>query len=66
MVAAYKIIIDGETNIDMVIEEMRSYQGIWSDWDSKYILALSHRRDEIFQRVNAEISTLKGAPKLSA
>lgn len=59
MVAAYKIIIDGETNIDMVIEEMRSYHGIWADLDSQYIRELSYRRDKIFQRVKAKLSTVE-------
>lgn len=58
MVAAYKIILDGQTSPDeiaAVLNEMQSYKGVWSEATTKYIKDLSLRRNEILQKVNAFI-----------
>ena len=59
MVAAYKIIIEGNTNIHSVIDEMYSYQGFWSPLDAHYIRGLSDRRNEILQKVEDKKPTLE-------
>lgn len=59
MVAAYKIIIEGQTSdagIAAVVDEMRSYKGFWSDSTTRYIKGLALRRDEIMQKVNAFVA----------
>jgi protein tyrosine phosphatase len=56
MVAAYKIILDGQTSPDQIaaiLNEMQSYKGVWSAATTEYIEDLSRRRDEILQKVNA-------------
>lgn len=56
MVAAYKIILLGQTSpaeITAVLNEMQSYKGVWSTATTKYIEGLSHRRRQILQKVNA-------------
>lgn len=58
MVAAYKIILGGQTSPDelaAVLNEMQSYKGVWSEATTKYIKDLSLRRNEILQKVNAFI-----------
>ena len=55
MIAAYKIIIDGQTSdaeMAAVIYDMRSYKGFWSDSTTRYIKGLALRRDEIMRGVN--------------
>jgi hypothetical protein len=59
MVAAYKIIIEGNPNIGAVIEEMMAYQGFWSDVDAKYIRGLSLRRSDILQKIEEKIPQLE-------
>jgi protein tyrosine phosphatase len=56
MVAAYKIILEGQTSsseMTAVLDEMQSYKGVWSDSTTKYIKGLSLRREEIIQKVKA-------------
>jgi protein tyrosine/serine phosphatase len=56
MIAAYKIILEGRTTTDemnTVLDEMRSYKGVWNHSTTKYIKGLSQRRDEIIQKVKA-------------
>jgi protein tyrosine phosphatase len=58
MVAAYKIILDGQNSpaeIADILNEMQSYKGVWSEATTKYIKGLSARREEILQKVNAFI-----------
>ncbi len=59
MVAAYKIIIDGNSDIGAVIDEMMAYQGFWSDVDAKYLRGLSLRRSDILQKINEKIARLE-------
>jgi protein tyrosine/serine phosphatase len=54
MVAAYKIILENQnspTEIATILNEMQSYNGVWSDTTTKYIKELILRRDEILKRV---------------
>jgi protein tyrosine/serine phosphatase len=56
MVAAYKIILDGQNSpaeIEAVLKEMQSYKGVWSSSTTEYIKELSQRRNEILQKVKA-------------
>ena len=56
MVAAYKIIIDGQNSpaeIEAVLKEMQSYKGVWSTSTAEYIKELSQRRNEILQKLKA-------------
>ena len=56
MVAAYKIIIDGQNSpaeIEAVLKEMQSYKGVWSTSTAEYIKELSLRRNEILKKVKA-------------
>jgi predicted protein tyrosine phosphatase len=56
MVAAYKIILEGQDSpaeIATVLKEMQSYKGMWSRATTKYIKGLSLRRDEILKKVDA-------------
>jgi protein tyrosine/serine phosphatase len=56
MVAAYKIILEGQTSaaeMTAILDEMQTYKGVWSDLTTKYIKGLSLRRDEIIQKVKA-------------
>ncbi|MDM8537843.1 protein-tyrosine phosphatase family protein, partial [Desulfobacterales bacterium HSG17] len=56
MIAAYKIFLEGKTSpaeITAVIEEMQSYNGIWSDSITEYLNGLLPRRDKILKRVKA-------------
>ncbi len=59
MVAAYQIIIEGNPDIDAVIEEMMTYQGFWSDVDAKYLRALALRRSDILRKISEMISRLE-------
>jgi hypothetical protein len=55
MVAAYKIILEGQDSpaeIAAVIKEMQNYKGMWSGATTKYIKGLSLRRDEILKKVD--------------
>ena len=54
MVAAFKIILDGKTSdaeVAAVINEMRSYKGVWNEFTTEYIKNLSLRRSDILERV---------------
>jgi protein tyrosine phosphatase (PTP) superfamily phosphohydrolase (DUF442 family) len=56
MVAAYKIILEGRTSaseMTAILEEMRSYKGVWSEFTAKYIKGLSLRRDDMIQKIKA-------------
>ena len=56
MVAAYKIILEGQTSaaeMTAILNEMQSYKGVWSHFTTKYVKGLSLRRDEIIQKVKA-------------
>jgi len=59
MVAAYRIFVEGNPDIDAVIEEMKTYQGFWSDVDAKYIRRLSLQRSDIQQKIKEKISRLE-------
>jgi protein tyrosine phosphatase (PTP) superfamily phosphohydrolase (DUF442 family) len=56
MVAAYKLILQGEKNIDAVIDEMKNFKGFWSSADAKYLRTVAARRDEFVQRVKAAVA----------
>ncbi len=59
MVAAYKVIVEGE-KADKAIKDMQGYQGLWSEADSGYIRDLSpERRDEIRHKVTEWIPKLE-------
>jgi hypothetical protein len=56
MVAAYKIILEGQTSaaeMTAILKEMQSYKGIWSYSMTEYIEGLKLRREDILKRVNA-------------
>ncbi|OHD71028.1 MAG: hypothetical protein A2W19_08425 [Spirochaetes bacterium RBG_16_49_21] len=56
MVAAYKIILNGQTSkaeMAKILDEMQSYKGAWSESTTKYIKGLFLRRDEIIKKVRA-------------
>jgi protein tyrosine/serine phosphatase len=59
MVAAYRIIIEGHANIDTVIDEMRTYQGFWSEVDAKYLRGLALRRSDILKKIQEITSSLE-------
>ncbi len=59
MVAAYRIIIEGNPNINAVIQEMMTYQGFWSGVDAQYIRGLTLRRSAILQKVKEKIPGLE-------
>jgi protein tyrosine phosphatase (PTP) superfamily phosphohydrolase (DUF442 family) len=63
MIAAYRIIIEG-VSVEEAIEEMRRYHGKWFKADTKYIRALSKRREEIRQKVMEWIPKLKRDAKI--
>lgn len=59
MVAAYKVIVEGE-DADTAIDEMAGYQGFWFKTDAKYIRGLTpERREEIRRKVKEWIPKLK-------
>lgn len=58
MIAAYRVIVEGVTG-EKAIAEMSRYGGAWSGPDTRYILSLSGRRDEMRQRVAQWIPKLK-------
>jgi protein tyrosine phosphatase (PTP) superfamily phosphohydrolase (DUF442 family) len=56
MVAAYKIILERQRSaaeMTAILDEMRSYQGVWSDFDTEYIKGLWFRRDDVFKKGKA-------------
>jgi protein tyrosine/serine phosphatase len=56
MIAAYKIILDGQNSpeaLNAIIKEMQSYDGFWSKAATQYVKRLSLRRNEIITKVNA-------------
>ena len=63
MVAAYRVIVEGEGDnkaIDKAIDEMKGYKGFWFDADAAYIYGLSpERREEIRRKVKNWIPKLK-------
>lgn len=63
MVAAYRVIIEGEDDNDAMakaIEEMEGYQGHWFRADARYIRSLTpERRDKIRQQIEEWIPKLK-------
>ncbi len=59
MVAAYRIVIEGQPNIDAVIDEMMAYQGFWSEVDATYLRGLSLRRSDILKKIEEKISRLE-------
>ncbi|HSY47500.1 MAG TPA: hypothetical protein VLC46_01690 [Thermoanaerobaculia bacterium] len=59
MVAAHRVVIEG-VSAESAIRDLSRYGGAWSGPDTRYILALSQRRDEMRRRI-AEL-----APKLKA
>ena len=64
MIAAYRIIVEGNPDIDAVIEEMETYQGFWSDVDAKYIKGLSLRRTDILRRMKEKILGLENPARI--
>jgi protein tyrosine phosphatase (PTP) superfamily phosphohydrolase (DUF442 family) len=52
MVAAYRVVIEG-VSAEKAIHEMVRYGGAWSGPDTRYILSLAKRRDEMQKRVAA-------------
>jgi hypothetical protein len=52
MVAAYKVIIEG-VSAEKAVHDMVRYGGAWSGPDTRYILSLAKRRDEMRKRVAA-------------
>lgn len=59
MVAAFRIIIEGRQDTEAVIEEMRAYQGLFSDVDAKYLQGLALRHSAILQKVKEKIPRLE-------
>lgn len=59
MVAAFRIVQEGKTNVEQVIDEMKSYGGAWAGPNSRYIRGLASRREEILQKVALRIPTLE-------
>lgn len=59
MVAVFQIIIEGNPNIDAVIEEMMTYRGFWSDVDAEYLRDLALRRSDILRKISETISRLE-------
>lgn len=56
MVAAYKIILEGQSSaaqVEAILSEMQSYKGFWSDATTSYIRDLVPRRDEFLRKVKA-------------
>lgn len=59
MVAAYKVIVEGES-ANEAIKDMQGYQGSWFEADSRYLLSLSpERRDKIRQKITEWIPKLE-------
>lgn len=59
MVAAYRVIVEGE-NSEQAISEMERYDGLWFEFDAKYIRGLSpQRREEIRLKAMQWIPKLK-------
>lgn len=64
MAAAYKIIIEGNPDIDAVIEEMLSYQGFWSDLNAEYLRDLAARRSDLLRKTRARIAGLENPARI--
>jgi len=58
MVAAHRVVIEG-LSAESAIHEMTRYGGAWSGPDSRYILSLSKRREEMRRRVAEWVPKLK-------
>ncbi len=58
MVAAHRVVIEGRS-AESAIHEMSRYGGAWSGPDSRYILSLSKRREEMQRRVAEWVVKLK-------
>jgi protein tyrosine phosphatase (PTP) superfamily phosphohydrolase (DUF442 family) len=58
MIAAYRVIVEGVTG-EKAIAGMSRYGGPWSGPDSRYILSLARRRDEMRRRVAEWIPKLE-------
>jgi len=58
MIAAYRVVVEG-VSADKAIAEMWRYGGAWSKPDSKYIRAMSGRRDEMRRRIAEWVPKLK-------
>ena len=58
MVAAYRVLIEG-VSAESAIHELSRYGGAWSAPDSKYILTLSRRGDEMRRRVAEWVPKVK-------
>jgi protein tyrosine phosphatase (PTP) superfamily phosphohydrolase (DUF442 family) len=58
MVAAHRVVIEGRT-AESAIHEMTRYGGAWSGPDTRYILSLSKRREEMQRRVAEWVVKLK-------
>jgi len=63
MVAAYRVIVEGEGDdnaIEKAVKEMEAYQGHWFKADASYIRSLTpERREQIRQKVKEWIPKLK-------
>lgn len=63
MVAAYRVIVEGQDQaaaIASVVAEMQAYRGIWFDSDAAYIRSLTPaRRAEIREKINAWMPRIK-------
>lgn len=58
MVAAHRVVIEG-VSADSAIHEMARHGGAWSGPDSRYILGLSKRREEMRRRIAEWVPRLK-------
>jgi hypothetical protein len=58
MVAAHRVVIEG-VSAESAIRDLSRYGGAWSGPDTRYILALSKRRDEMRRRIAELVPKLK-------
>jgi len=58
MVAAHRVVVEG-VSAESAIHEMSRYGGAWSGPDTRYILGLSKRRDEMRRRIAEWMPKLK-------
>jgi protein tyrosine phosphatase (PTP) superfamily phosphohydrolase (DUF442 family) len=59
MAGAFRIVLEGEDDVDKVIAEMKSYGGRWAAIDARYLRSLRARREEILKRVALKATTLE-------
>lgn len=64
MVAAFRLIVEGRQDTGAVIEEMRDYQGFFSDVDAEYLRGLALRRSVILHKVKEKISRLENPTRI--